>query len=246
MNRTNIAVALGGGLVLVLLAGAIFDIGRVPMPHQSRAGDGGIVGVDAGMSMAWVITTETGVVLVDAGWDAAAEALKQEVGDRKVHAILLTHAHFDHTAAVRMFPDARVIVGPGESQLLAGGEAELGWMAGMSTMMAPEAYVPADLTEFSHGELLAIDGVSVRALHVPGHTHGSAMYIYEDVLFTGDTIVGRGGTMNRIPRGTYTDYDIVRDSVRGVMEFPFERVADGHVGLHENARTQVQAFLDAE
>jgi len=245
-KKLVVSVALGGGLVMALLGATLFDAGRIPMAQASRVGDAQIAGINAGGSMAWVIATETGVVLVDAGWDSHAVALKEEIGDRQVHAILVTHGHFDHTAAVRAFPNTPVIVGPGESALVKGEAAELGWMAAMSGVMAPDPFSPAALREFHDGELLEIDGVSIRALHTPGHTIGSAMYIYDDVLFTGDAIVGRGDKVNEIPKGTYTDYGIVRDSVQKVMEFPFERVADGHVGLHENARSQVQAFLNAD
>ena len=244
MKRVFACVALG--LILLLPVTGCVDPRRFPSPQGQRVGDDPVVGIDAGGSMAWVISTQSGVVLVDAGWDPEALSLKEEIGDRQVHAILLTHGHFDHTGALRVFPHAQVIVGPGESPLVRGEEAEQGWMANFASLMAPDGFTPDRLTEFVDGEVLDVDGAAIRALHVPGHTVGSAMYIYGDVLFTGDTVVGRGDEVNEIPRGTYTDYDRVRNSVRKVMGFPFERIADGHVGIHENARVQVQAFVDVE
>jgi glyoxylase-like metal-dependent hydrolase (beta-lactamase superfamily II) len=245
--KRKLIVAAFTGFVLLLVGGIVMDAHRFPMPQATRVGDDQIAGIEAGGSMAWVLATKTGVVLVDAGWDLEATALKKEVAGRKVHAILITHGHFDHVAALPAFPDARVIVGPGESALVQGKAAELGWMSGMvSAMMAPAPFVPSTITEFRNGEVLEIDGASIRALHTPGHTHGSAMYIYKDVVFTGDTVVGRGDAVNEMPSGSYTNYDIVRAGLRKVMDYPFERVADGHVGLHKNARQQVQAFLNAD
>ncbi len=69
------------------------------------------------------------------------------------------------------------------------------------------------------------------------------MYIVDGVLFTGDTIVGRGDAVSEIPPGTYTNYGAVGQSLAKAMDHEFDRIADGHVGIHEDARQQVQAFL---
>jgi hydroxyacylglutathione hydrolase len=231
-------------VLLLLTLACLQGCMHIPSAQAPRVGDANIRGIDADGSMAWVVATETGVVLIDAGWDPKAVALKKEVGERQVHAILLTHGHFDHTAAIRAFPDAPVIVGPGESGLVRTGDADLGWMATMSGwFMAPSQYVPRNLREFVDGEVLEIDGALFLALHAPGHTKGSAMYLHDDVLFTGDSIVGEKGAMYRLPSGTYTSVALVRGSVRKVMDYCFRRVADGHAGIHENARAQVAAFL---
>jgi glyoxylase-like metal-dependent hydrolase (beta-lactamase superfamily II) len=240
----RVSAVLVFGLLLVVGAAGCIDPSRFPSAQADRVGDDHIAGLDANGSMAWVIATDTGVVLIDAGWDEEAVALKEEIGDRTVHAILLTHGHFDHTAGVRQFSDTAVVAGPGEAALVRGEAAEQGWMASLSGAMAPAPFSPETLTEFGDGDVLEIDGASIRAIHTPGHTNGSAMYIYDDVLFTGDTIVGRGDEVNEIPSGTYTDYESVRDSVQKAMAHPFERIADGHVGIHEDARSQIQAFLD--
>ena len=233
------------GTLLILTIGLMAPMmSRMPSPQADRIDGNNIVGIDAGGSFSWVIPTKTGVVLVDAGWDHDGKALKAEIGDRKVHAILITHGHFDHTGALALFPNATVYIGPDEAPLLKGEAEAGGWMAKMSTaMMNPPSYSPAHLQEFKDGDVIEIDGEKFQTIHTYGHTKGSAMYIWNDVLFTGDTIVGRGGYVNEIPEPTYDDYDAVRSNVAKVLAFPFNRIADGHVGLHDNAYEQVKNYI---
>jgi hydroxyacylglutathione hydrolase len=236
---------LAVGIVVVLLAIFIGPIAlSFPIPQAERIDGGNLVGVDTGGSFAWVIPSQSGVILIDAGWDVDAVALNEEIAGRPVMGILITHGHFDHIGALSQYPDAPVYIGPGEDSLLKGEVAPGGWMARMSTsMMAPPPYSPQSLITISDGSVLEIDGESFYTLHTPGHTAGSAMYIWQDVLFTGDSIVGRGNHVNEIPTGTADDFDAIRGSVSKVLAYSFERLADGHVGLHNNARSQVEAYL---
>lgn len=244
MNTTK-KIALNMLLILGVLGQTGCSITRMPFPQADRVDGGNLTGVDAGGSFAWVVPTKTGVVLIDSGWDEDAEALKKEIAGRKVHAIFMTHGHFDHTGGLPLFPDVPVYVGPGESPLLKGEVEAGGWMARMSTsMMGSEPYSPSILNEFTDEEVIEIDGERFRAIHVFGHTQGSAMYIWQDVLFTGDTIVGRGDHVNEIIEATYDNYDAVPDNVAKVLEYPFSRIADGHVGLHDNAHEQVKKYLE--
>ena len=148
-----------GTLLILTMAFMAPMMSRMPSPQADRIDGNNIVGIDAGGSYSWVIPTKTGVVLVDAGWDNEGKALKAEIGDRKVHAILITHGHFDHTGGLALFPEATVYIGPDEAPLLKGEAEAGGWMARMSTtMMNPSAYTPAHLQEFKDGDVIEIDG----------------------------------------------------------------------------------------
>jgi glyoxylase-like metal-dependent hydrolase (beta-lactamase superfamily II) len=247
MNMTKKKVVLIVIAVLVVvMIGVIWPIAaRMPFPQAERISGKNLVGLEVGGSLVWVIPTESGVVLVDSGgnFNDRVKALKKEIAGRKVHAILLSHGHFDHIAGLPLFPDAMVYVGPGEGPIVRGEATSGSFVADMVYMMMGQPYTPPKLTEFTDGDMIEIDGESFRSIHVYGHTKGSAMYIWNDILFTGDTIVGRGGYVNEIPSPFYMDYDAVRGNVAKVLAYPFDRIADGHVGLHTNAREQVKTYV---
>jgi glyoxylase-like metal-dependent hydrolase (beta-lactamase superfamily II) len=46
-------------------------------------------------------------------------------------------------------------------------------------------YTPPLLCEFADGKTFEIDGETITAIHTPGHTNGSAAYLWGDVLFAG-------------------------------------------------------------
>jgi glyoxylase-like metal-dependent hydrolase (beta-lactamase superfamily II) len=81
-----------------------------------------------------------------------------------------THAHADH------------ITGAGRLRELTGAKA-----------VAPAGcnIGAADL-QVLHGELLQLGGEVIRVIHTPGHTAGSASYLWRDHLFSGDTLLIMG------------------------------------------------------
>jgi hydroxyacylglutathione hydrolase len=237
-----------GGVAVVLLGMVAFMapiIARMPSPQADRIEDGNLVGINGGGSYSWIIPSDNGVVLIDAGWSDDASEILDEIGERKVQAIFLTHGHFDHTGGLSAYPDAPVYMGPGEEALVRREITPKGWMARMSTwMMNPPIPDPATAIEFNDGQEIAIDGIKIRAVHTPGHTGGAAMYIWNDTLFSGDSIVGLGDKVNETPKATSDNYDQIRPSVGKVLAYPFDRMADGHAGLHKGIRSQVEDFVN--
>jgi glyoxylase-like metal-dependent hydrolase (beta-lactamase superfamily II) len=57
------------------------------------------------------------------------------------------------------------------------------------------------------GELIAVDGLELRALSTPGHTDDSYSFVMPDRVFTGDTLLirgtGRTDFQNGDPRAQY-------------------------------------------
>ena len=117
-------------------------------------------------------------------------------------------------------------------------------MARMSKLMMGESdFAPPLLREFQDGEVIEIDGETITAIHVPGHTNGGAAYLWGDVLFVGDIVVGRNGYVSELPKPLYDDYAQVPASVAKLEALSFEAIADGHVGLHANGKELLQTFL---
>ena len=72
------------------------------------------------------------------------------------------------------------------------GMAELRDRTKCVTVMGREAPVDVVSMRVGDGDPVEIEGVSLRALHTPGHTAESYSFAMEDRVFTGDTLLIRG------------------------------------------------------
>ncbi len=102
--------------------------------------------------------------------------------------VLLTHCHFDHVAGVEILQSqgAKVLCGEKEKALCCTA-AELN-----TAFNAPRSEYVVDDT-FADNEVKTLCGMTVQALHTPGHTVGSVCYLITEkdggrYLFTGDTL----------------------------------------------------------
>jgi glyoxylase-like metal-dependent hydrolase (beta-lactamase superfamily II) len=173
-------------------------------------------------SAAYAVETANGLVLIDSGLDAGANQLKSELARlgldwRRVRAILLTHAHGDHSGGARYLREmtgAKVYAGADDAGVLrAGGPRE----AFFSTFHMPD-HTPHPTTvdvELHGGESLLFGDVRFRALGTPGHTPGSICYLMERTdlraLFAGDVITRLSRPADPrnqadTPLGTYSTY----------------------------------------
>ncbi len=114
-------------------------------------------------------------VLVDAGLDAKAvkenDALTElGLGPDDLAHIFLTHGHSDHLGGLASFPNATV------------------WATEVEEALVKEegGRVDAFVTD---GQIVDAGGWAVEVYAVPGHTPGSAAYLIDGVLFTGDAAI---------------------------------------------------------
>jgi glyoxylase-like metal-dependent hydrolase (beta-lactamase superfamily II) len=172
--------------------------------------DGGTWDVDNNV---WIVGDEREVLVIDAAHDA--DAIAKVVGDRRVVAVVCTHAHDDHVNQAPALADrfeAPILLNPAEAPLW-----EMTW---------PDRKPDRELND---GDVLRAGGVELRALQTPGHSPGSTcLYAPElGILFSGDTLFqgGPGATGK-----SYSSYDTILDSIRDrLFTLPGEtEVRPGH------------------
>lgn len=145
-------------------------------------------------------------IVVDPGFDAETILELLEHDGKTLAAILNTHGHVDHIAGNAALkaahPQAPLIIGRGDSQLLADGARNLSLSYGRPVLSPPADRLVDD------GDRLEFAGFSLLVREIPGHSPGSVVYILDaeeppavlggDVLFAGS--IGRtdfGGDPNR-------------------------------------------------
>jgi glyoxylase-like metal-dependent hydrolase (beta-lactamase superfamily II) len=130
----------------------------------------------------WILGTSPSVV-IDPGPDDAGHILAVADEAEPVAAILLTHRHPDHAPGARRLAEATGA--PAYAYRPEEGERRLG-----------------------PGEVIEAGPVLVRAIHTPGHTPDHLCFVAEPdgLLFTGDTVLGRGTSVIDPPEGDMGAY----------------------------------------
>ncbi|HEU0012837.1 MAG TPA: MBL fold metallo-hydrolase [Longimicrobium sp.] len=148
-------------------------------------------------SMTFAARTDSGVVVFDLGWTGAGKALRRglrSLGARPedVTDVFLTHSHRDHIGAWRVVRHARFHLGLPEEGAFTGREthADLPSRATERLMGNPAPWAgEVAVHPFTRDTAFVFGADTLRAYLVPGHTSGSAAYLFRGVLFVGDAVV---------------------------------------------------------
>lgn len=250
-SRAGAAIARVLLMVLgVLVLGAAWLYARAPKPQSSRVEAAlDVVGVSSGGSFAWIVRTEHGAVLIDAGLDGQAEVIvaelqKQGLSPDDVHDILLTHGHPDHWGGAARFEKAKVHVGAADAALVRGEREVKSAVGSLLKRLWKSPPPPTHLVELKGDETLDLDGARFRVIPVPGHTPGSVMYLRNGLLFTGDSLLGRGDAVQPSPAVLSEDSEQNRQSLRALLALPFTAIADGHTGVTADARQKLARLFE--
>ncbi|MBE5964886.1 MAG: MBL fold metallo-hydrolase [Lachnospira sp.] len=140
-------------------------------------------------------------------------------------AVLLTHGHFDHIMAadkLRTEYGIKVYIGEHEADVVTNPNLNL------SAAMAVPASVKPDVL-VKDNEVLDIEGITIKAIHTPGHTKGGMCYYLpkENVVFTGDTLFYE--SVGRTDFPTSSTSQLVRSIKDKLFELPDETICyPGH------------------
>src|SRR5262249_45980995 len=137
--------------------------------------------------------------------------------------VVLTHRHRDHMGGVpdlrRLYP--RLPVGK---------------------LVVNDPSLPVPMERLAEGSVIRAGGVTLHALHTPGHASDHLCYYLEEerALFTGDLILGGSTTVIPPDDGDLGDY---LASLRRVLALDVQRIYPAHGPVLEPARPVIEGYI---
>ncbi len=150
------------------------------------------------------------LVVIDPGPEDAShlDALRAAIGGLPVEAILVTHAHRDHSPLARRLAQATsapvlafgdAFAGRSERMARLAEQGLSGGGEGVDTGFAPDRCLGDD-------ELLHLEGDVIRALWTPGHFGNHLCFVWRGAVFSGDHVMGWSSTFVSPPDGDIGAY----------------------------------------
>ena len=179
-------------LAVMVTVGCRRAVDPLIVPHRSAV----VLTGGSNTSMMYLARTTEGLLAIDLGWWREPAVLERSLRSLGATAsdiqwVFLTHSHRDHIAAWPEVRHARVFVGASEEPLLVGDATHRGRLARWAERMKPSRLPRRGelrITTFAQDTTIIIGADTLRAFVLPGHTPGSAVYLFRGVLFLGDAV----------------------------------------------------------
>ena len=182
----------------------------------------------------WVIAPSKGseCIIVDPGMpdiSAEIEMIVAEEGLKPV-ASLLTHGHLDHTFSIKALADGYGIPAyiHSEDRRFIAEPAGIHGAQFVQMLEGMEFAEPNDTQTLRDSQELDLLGMKIRAIHAPGHTKGSLMFMINDsILLSGDVLFA--GSIGRTDLPTGSSSDMTNTLKKKVLTLDDDiRVLPGH------------------
>src|SRR4051812_40084449 len=173
------------------------------------------------------IVGERELVLVDPGPEIESHvSLLTDAVRGRIAWIVCTHTHLDHSPAAR--------------HIKAATGAKIAGRATAQDGRQDSTFAPDRVLE--DGDEISVAGVSLRALHTPGHASNHLCYLFEQqqLLFTGDHIMQGSTVVISPPDGDMQAYFASLDKVLSVQ---VRTIAPGHGRLIDTPHDEVRRVI---
>ncbi len=139
--------------------------------------------------------------LIDPADEADAIFNMIEKSKCEVTAILLTHGHFDHMAAlndIHQKTGAEIYISEHDVELLRDAEKNASKL-----FFGLDIHSDLPVNIIQNGDTITVGNLEFTVQETPGHTKGSVCYFADKAVFTGDTIFAEGFGRTDLYGGEY-------------------------------------------
>jgi glyoxylase-like metal-dependent hydrolase (beta-lactamase superfamily II) len=192
----------------------------------------------------YLINFDGHAALVDAGGGGAQERLLANlracgVAPGQVEYLLITHCHYDHAGGAQALQEAlhcRVVAHALEAPFLEQGDQVVTAATWYGARLQP---LVVDHKIAGAGETIVLGGRNIQAIHTPGHSPGSMVYLTDSgglkVLFAQDV----HGPLHPDLKSNREDY---RRSLELLLSLEADILCEGHYGVYQGKK-KVAAFI---
>lgn len=176
--------------------------------------------------------------LVDAGCGGDLEKLLTNIRSHgvqpgQVEYLLITHCHFDHTGGAKALKDrlsCRIAVHEADAPFLEEGNNAVTAADWYGASIEPFS---ADLVLTAARSSIELGGRLIQAIHTPGHSPGSVVYLTESdglkILFAQDV-------HGPLHRSFLSDREQYLRSLELLLSFDADILCEGHYGIYEGKK----------
>ena len=157
----------------------------------------------------WVIAPKAGseCVVIDPGMPDVSQLLDEILKKHSLKpvAVIATHGHLDHTFSIQPIADGYSIpayIHSLDRMALAHPERYVS-PEFAATLSAMDFVEPVDVRELRNEEVVELVGMKFKAIHAPGHTPGSLVFVVDDeLLVSGDVLFAGSIGRTDLPGGS--------------------------------------------
>ena len=116
----------------------------------------------------------------------------------KLEYVLLTHGHYDHICYAKQLADkfgAKIVTGKNNNVFLSNTNIN-----GTKRHGIPFTPFSADIL-LEDGDTFLLGNTEIKYLYTPGHTSGCGVYLFDDVMISGDTLFRESYGRTDLPTG---------------------------------------------
>jgi glyoxylase-like metal-dependent hydrolase (beta-lactamase superfamily II) len=184
--------------------------------------------------------------IVDSGCGKAANKLLKNIRDcgaepGKIEYLLITHCHFDHTGGAKFLKDelqCQIVAHELDAPFLEYGDSVVTAASWYGSRILPFA---VDRKLSGSEEDIELGGRIIRAVHIPGHSPGSVVYLTESC---GNRVMFGQDVHGPLDPSLLSDQEDYQRSLKLLLSLEADILCEGHYGIF-TGKDKVKAFIQS-
>ncbi len=177
----------------------------------------------------FIYKTENNCIAFDTGYGEdkiLKEIEKLGIKAKDITTIFLTHSDHDHSAGIKLLPEAKLYFGRDEEPLVKRDVNRFGFI-----YKNPE--IKREYSLLDDNQTVIIDNTEIKTIYTPGHTIGHVIYkINDEIIISGDSVIWQNGFVKPFYRLFNMDNKKTKESSKIVAEFEGKYIiCTAHTGI---------------